>query len=353
MRVLLDSCKNEAEMNLIGRITLNSACIQIVKDRLTLQDHLKKEPDILKHEISKPIFILGLPRTGTTLLQNLFACDPNIRPVYYWEQAKIGPPPTPETLHNNPILSRSEKEIARFKWVAPDFMAAHEVNPRGVEECNGLMNREFVSILHFMFRNVPSYMQWLGSAEMTEMYQCHKLQLQYFGYHFPGKRWMLKAPAHLAFLRELLTVYPDALIVQAHRDPIHSVPSMCSLATISRSLFSDTTDLDLIPDQWTRLMVNTVDRSITFRENTDNDQFLDVPYKELIQDPVGTVKRIYGWADMEMSEPSEESMTTWLEQSEQRRKKNPHQYSLEQFGLTDRAIQKKFKNYYDQYGEFI
>ena len=353
MRVLLDSCQNESDMNLIGRITLNNACIQIVKDRLTLQDNIKKEQEILKKEIMKPIFILGLPRTGTTLLQNLLACDPNIRPLYYWEQAKIGPPPTPEKLLNNPLVSQSEKEVARFRWVAPDFMGAHDVNPRGVEECNGLMNREFVSILHFMFRNVPTYMDWLQSSDMTETYRYHKLQLQYLGFHFPGKRWMLKAPAHLAYLKELLTVYPDALIVQAHRDPVHSVPSMCSLSTISRSLFSDTTDLGLIPAQWTQLMVNVANRSIQFREKTNNGQFLDVSYNQLVQDTLGTVQWIYDWAGIEMSEVFKEKMTTWLEQSKRRRKQNPHQYSLEQFGLTEESIQKKFESYYDQYRGFI
>ena len=148
-------------------------------------------------------------------------------------------------------------------------------------------------------------------------------------------------------------VYPDALIVQAHRDPVHSVPSMCSLSTISRSLFSDTTDLGLIPAQWTQLMVNVANRSIQFREKTNNGQFLDVPYNQLVQDTLGTVQWIYDWAGMKMSEVFKEKMTTWLEQSKRRRKQNPHQYSLEQFGLTEESIQKKFESYYDQYRGLI
>lgn len=353
MKVLIDSCKREAEMNLIGRITLHRTCVQAIRDRLIIQSHLKKEPGILKTEINKPIFVLGMARTGTTLLQNLIACDPNIRPLYYWEQAQIGIPPAPEIVHNNPILNRAQKDVARLRWLAPDFMAAHEVNPRGVEECNELMNREFISILHFMFRNVPTYMEWVLSINMSNMYNYHKLQLQYLGYNFPGKRWMLKAQAHLAFLADLFNIYPDAIILHLHRDPVHSVPSMCSLASISRSLLSDKTDLTVIPKQWSDLMQNIINRSIEQRSNFNEDQFFDIPYNHLVNNPLETVEWIYKRIGMECSGEFKIGMNSWLEKSKTRRNKNPHHNTMDQFGFDEKSIQKKFSNYYDRYGEFI
>ena len=353
LQILIDSCIREADLNYIGRITLFRTCVQAVMDRLTIHDYWKKESSQINTDIVKPIFILGLPRTGTTLLQNLLACDANIRPLYYWEQAQVSSPPTPESILDNPIIHQAEKDVRRLKWVASDFISAHEVNPRGVEECNGLMNREFVNILHFMFRNVPTYMDYLLNIDMSDMYRFHKIQLQYFGKNFTDKKWMLKAPAHLAFLPFLFKIYPDAIILHMHRDPIHSVPSMCSLAAISRSLMSNTVDVGLISKQWPELMQKIMKKSIHQRENLADKKIVDIQYQQLIEDPLRMVRDIYKIFEMDYSTEFENKMKLWLKNSKKRRKKNPHVYSIEQFGLTKQQIQKMFSDYYDRYNEFI
>ena len=180
-----------------------------------------------------------------------------------------------------------------------------------------------------------------------------KLQLQYLGFHFQDNCWLLKAPVHLVCLADLFKIYPDAVILHMHRDPVHSVPSMCSLASISRSLFSDGTDLAVIPKQWSDLMQKIINHSIEQRSNFNEDQFFDIPYNHLVKDPLGTVEWIYKRIGMECSNDLKIGMKSWLEKSNTRRKKNPHFYSMDQFGLDEKSIQKKFSNYYGRYGEFI
>ena len=351
--VLIESTQNESRMNFIGRTTLFNSCVQAVVDRLKIYDHIKKHPDIKNNKIVKPIFILGLPRTGTTLMQNLLGCDKNLRALHYWEQAQISDPPKPNTLLNNQILNRVKRDVQILKWAVPNFTAAHEINPIGIEECNGLMNREFVNILHFMFRNVPTYVEHILNTDMSSMYQFHKLQLPYLGYHFRGKRWMLKAPAHLAFLSYLFKIYPDAIIIQMHRDPIYSVPSMCSLATISRSLFSTKIDVTKISDQWINLMQKIIRDSIQKRTNLNQKQFLDIPYMQFVNNPIKMVKKIYDKLELDFSDNFVKNMQLWLDESNKKRKNNPHIYSINQFGLTKNKIKKQFSEYYEHYAEFI
>ena len=353
MRELLNSSIKEAKLHLFGRQFLQKGCIRSVKDRLRLQSAFNKNPKILNTPVEKPVFILGLPRTGTTFLQNLFFQDNRFRNLHYWEQVAVGPQPAPENLQDNYIIKSCVSFVDKLKTIAPEFFIAHEINPQGPEECNGLMERNFTSIIYFMFRNIPSYIDWFQTHDMTETYDYHKQQLQFLGYHFRKKQWVLKAPVHLFFLKYLFKTYPDAQIVHLHRDPLEVIPSMASLVVISRQIHSNNVNSEETANQilnWTRKIITN---SIAFRDETGSDQFLDLAYTDLVENPLNTLTQIYKWLGVNINNEIQSNISSWFENSIRKRTGKPHHYSLEQFNLTETKIQNEFNHYYDRYADYI
>jgi len=353
MRELLNSSIKEAKLHLFGRQFLQKGCIRAVKDRIRLQKAFQKNLEILNTPIEKPVFILGLPRTGTTFLQNLLFQNDHFRHLHYWEQVAVGPQPTQKILKDNYIIKSSVSFVDNLKTIAPEFFIAHEINPYGPEECNGLMERNFTSIIYFMFRNIPSYMEWFQAHDMTETYDYHKQQLQFLGYHFSKKQWVLKAPVHLFFLKYLFKTYPDARIVHLHRDPLEVIPSMASLVVISRQIHSNHVSVQETANQildWVRKIITN---SIAFRDETDSDQFLDLAYTDLVKDPFNTLTQIYKWLGVDINNEIQSDISSWLKNSKRKRTGKAHNYSLEQFNLTETKIQNEFNHYYDRYEDYI
>ena len=350
---LLSSAKYEANLHFFGRQFLQKGCIRSIKDRLRLQSAFKKNPEILKLSIKNPIFIIGFPRTGTTFLQNLLFQDNRFRHLHYWEQVAVGPQPTPMNLNENYIIKSCTSFVNKLKMIAPEFFIAHEINANGPEECNGLMERNFSSIIYFMFRNLPSYMEWFKNNDMTETYDYHKMQLQFLGYHFKKKQWVLKAPVHLLFLKYLFKTYPDAKILFMHRDPVKVIPSMASLGVISRQIHSDYVNPDETASQFLDLMSHNMYSSIQFRKEFGESQFLDISYKKLVKDTSNILQGIYNWLEIELNQNLKEKISNWLKISRQKHSKNSHIYTLDQFNLSKTKISNKFEFYYDNYADYL
>lgn len=353
MRMLLESSVTEARLHYFGKRFLQKGCIRAVKDRLRLEKSIKDNTDILNTPIEKPIFILGLPRTGTTLLQNLFFQDDRFRHLHYWEQVAIGPQPAPDNLKENYIIDSCTTFINRLKIIAPEFFIAHDIQPYGPEECNGLMERNFSSIIYIMLRNIPTYTEWFQKRDMTSTYEYHRYQLQYLGYHFKGKQWVLKAPVHLLFLKYLFKVYPDAQVLHMHRDPLKVIPSMSSLVVISRGIHSDHVSEIETADQLLKLMSHNISQSVAYRESQASGQILDISFSELIKDTMTTVGNIYKWLGVDFTPATETAMSNWLDKSKLRQEGEPHQYSLDQFGLNETRIRDCFTQYYERYTNYL
>ena len=353
MRELLNACNKEAKLHYFGRQFLQKGCIRAVKDRLRLQHAFQKNQEILNTPIEKPVFILGLPRTGTTFLQNLLFQNNHFRHLHYWEQVAIGPQPTQKNLKDNYIINSCESFVDKLKIIAPEFFIAHEINPYGPEECNGLMERNFTSIIYFMFRNIPSYINWFLTHDMTETYRYHKQQLQFSGYHFNQKQWVLKAPVHLFFLKYLFKIYPDARIIHLHRDPLEILPSMASLVVISRQIHSNHVNSEETANQIMGWVNKIIINSIAYRDKTNSNQFLDLAYTDLVEDPMNTLNHIYKWLKLDISKEIQSDTSTWLKNSRRKRVGNNHVYSLEQFKLSKSKIRNEFDQYYDWYKNFI
>ncbi len=225
--------------------------------------------------------------------------DPAGRTLLFWEAFEPSPPPRPETRYTDPRIARVRKGIAAFNAVAPRIAAAHAFDAEDPEECNDLFAQRFVAAyLAFLF-DVPGYFDWLAEQDLVASYREFRRQLQHLSLYVRADHWVLKAPAHLFALDAILTVFPDACIVQTHRDPLQAVPSVCSLLAALRGISSDRVDLRRLGAEMTEALAAGTDRALDARAAADPARFFDVPYPTLLADPVGTVRdacRHFGYA---------------------------------------------------------
>ena len=293
---LLDSCQREAQLNLIGRIVLRADLIRILCSRLFIQRDRKAYPSIVRQEIREPLFIVGLPRSGTTVLHTLLASDPDHRVPLTWEVMTPSPP-----THDNEKrrIQRAISSCNCFNWLAPTFRQVHPVGAELPQECVSLMAPTFMSDQFDAMYYVPSYRAWFFRQDLRPAYEYHRRFLQHLQVRQNARRWVLKAPTHMFALPSLLDVYPDALFVQTHRAPLDAMASVSSLITILRRVFSDAVDPLTVCreaiDYWSNTLANFYRSEIVLAEH----RICDVDYAEIRRDPLAVVRRIYthfGWS---------------------------------------------------------
>lgn len=351
LRRLLGSFKEDAQLHPFGRWMTRNRLIMSAENRLKIQDDLKRHPEILDVPIRQPLFVAGLPRSGTTLLYNLLAKDLAARPLLMWESFWPSPPPQAETRHRDPRIKRARMVVKALCRLAPQLPVAHTLVPDGPEECMPLMFNTFVCPGFLMMGHVPGYEQWLRELSFEEnvaVYRDYKSQLQLLQWRCPGKRWLLKCPAHLAALDALLQVFPDASVVQTHRDPAKVVPSLCSLFAMFRSMSTDAISPQTMGPQLAESGAELVNRAMKARERTPGRVF-DLIYTDLVDDPVGAVHRIYEFFGHECDERMDAGMMQWLDENP-RHKQGVHRYDLSQFGLAPPVIERLFGPYCEQFG---
>lgn len=348
LRILLESLEKEADLNFIGRYLLRDRCIRLLVNRLRIQADLKRYPEILQVPVQRPLFILGLPRTGTTLLHNLLAQDSSSRWLRCWELFNPSPPPERETSENDPRVEDVKKLIRSYNYLAPKLASAHYLNAIGPEECNQLFEHEFTGLIFELSADVPSYVKWLIAHDMVGPYRSFREQLQLLAWRYSGEYWLLKAPAHLLNLDALLSVFPDACIIQTHRDPLKVIPSLCSLSAIAREIYSDRVDLKVIGEHWLNRLAIGLEREMQVRESANFAQFYDVNYNDLVRDPIHTIHQIYEYFGYEFKPQFEKNMKSWLSQNPQH-KHGIHRYSLEQFGLQPVEVSQRFAKYCERF----
>lgn len=294
----------------------------------------------------------GLPRTGTTLLHNLLSQDPANRTLRLWEILNPSPPPELQNRDSDPRIEKANNSVVRLNSLAPRLASAHYLHPTRPEECNSLFEHDFVSIIFELHANIPTYSKWLESQNMLSNYRYYRKQLQLLSWRCPAvgagsledNRWVLKAPAYLLFLDALLAVFPDACIVQNHREPLQVLPSLCSLSAMMRGLNTDRVDLFALGNYWLNRFVNGALRGMQVRENANPAQFYDLHYQDLLKDPIGAVRQIYQYFGYPFSELHESNMKQWLAENPQH-KHGIHRYSLEQFGLEPNLVKERFAQY--------
>src|SRR5882762_2899342 len=237
---LLDSCQDEARLNLIGKIALKVDVLEALCARLKMERDRRLYPNISRQEIREPLFIVGLPRSGTSVMHRLLAADPEHRAPLMWE---VRSPSPPTRVREKRRIQQATQSCNFFNWIVPTFRYVHAVGPEVPQECVSLMTPTFLSDQFDAMYYVPSYRAWFFQQDLRPAYEFHHRFLQHLQFRGAARRrWILKAPTHMSAMPALLSVYPDALFVQTHRTPLDSMASVSSLMTILRSAFSDAVD---------------------------------------------------------------------------------------------------------------
>lgn len=351
LRILLDAYRKEAKLTLFGRYLIHQKLVKHLANRLLIQQELKRHPDILEVEIRQPLFIVSLPRTGSTLLMRLLAQDAAFRPLLFWEAMAPAPAQEPETRDDDPRIAATEKLLRWQQKILPSLAKIHHFGARQPEECFPLLENSLVFPSFYILANAPSYFQWLTEQQqdMTPTYRYYRQQLQILQYRFPARRWLLKAPLHMYGLPALLNVFPDAAIVQTHRDLRQVIPSACSLVANFRGTVSSEVDLHRIGQESVRNTGISLGRDATARAIHPAARFFDLPYRELVAAPMAAVQRLYDYFGFEFTDASAERMRQWLA-ANPKDKWGKHRYSLEQFGLTEELLAGRFADYNRQFG---
>lgn len=339
---LCSSLEDEASLTPLGRVAARQRLVSLLETRLRLVG--SPAPDEV---IAKPVFVLGLPRTGTTVLYGMLAANPAMRSPASWEVSRPFPAPTGD----DPVRAAAmDKDLAGFRRLAPGIDAIHPMGAYLPQECLALQAPQFQSYEFPTTFPVPSYWGWLREQDMVPAYAFEKAFLQHLqsGGH-RGEHWILKTPCHLMWLDALLEVFPDALLVHTHRNPTTVLASVSSLMTTIRSAVSSSIDPVAVGreqlDAWTWGM----DRVMAVRDTLPAGRVVDVMYEDTVARPVETVQRVYEHLGLDYTPWVAAGVEAYLAENP-RDKHGTHTYTLEEFGLDRDEVDAAFASYRERFG---
>jgi hypothetical protein len=309
-----DGLANDARLSTIGVEIAYLDVMRALKNRLGVIAWRKEHREIAEKPITQPIFIVGQPRTGTTILFDLLAQDPELRAPLTWEVDAPCPVPQPETYHDDPRIAQTQASIDLSEQIVPGFLAFHPMGALVGQECVRITASEFVSMIFTVQYRLPSYYRWLlYEADHTGAYRFHRLFLQHLQSGVPGQ-WVLKSPAHLWHLDALLAEYPDALIVQTHRDPLNVISSIAALTHHLRRMCSDESNIAECAAQSYEEITVGLDRGMALRDNDAilDGRVIDVQFTDFMNDPWATIGDIYAKLGRELKPDAAQRMRDFL-----------------------------------------
>jgi hypothetical protein len=340
LTALVDSLTAEARLNELGGLAVEAQLVGALRNRLRVTDWRATHPEVAAEPVTAPLFVIGLPRTGTTLLSALLAEDPRRRALRRWESGDLVPPPEAATFSTDPRIEETRAAGGMLDALNPGFKAIHYEPAEGPTECVTLLAQHFTSLLWETVANVPSYGEWLLATDERAAYGYHHDALQLLQSRAPG-RWSLKIPHHGLALDALLAQYPDARLVVTHRDPVPVIGSLCSLVRSLSGTFSDADHTAYIAAHWVQVAETIVARTADARARHPEAAFVDVDYDRLTGAPLEVIRTIYAFDDMELTPEVEARMQAYLVDNEQG-KHGRHTYDLAEFGLAADEIRERF-----------
>ncbi len=347
---LIESVEQENDLTPLGRLLIRRELVQLACARLRIQAAIKEHPEVLNERVDRPVFILGLGRTGSTLLHRLLAQDPQARAPRYGET--IDPAAAGSSANGAQVRQEARKQFAWAAFLAPGLPSIHPLDAEAPEECRLLLMNTFRCPIFGQYGFTTSYAKWLDElslAEKLRIYEAYRRQLQLLQWRCPPRRWVLKCPIHAWGLEALMQLFPDARVVQTHRELADVVPSTCSLLATFRGLYSDSVQ----PHRLGPLVIENVvgrrlDATLRARKAYPG-RMMDVVYRRLVRDPVGTVREIYERFGLPWSAETDRNVRDWLARNP-RDKHGRHRYSLEQFGLDRAEVERMFPGYPESFG---
>jgi len=350
---LLEAIENAADFNEAGFARALHNVHDDLRRLKAISDDRLRYPEIAQVEIKQPMFILGLPRCGTSVLHALIGCDKDVRTPLQWEIANPSPPPETATFASDPRIEQFEAhQRAQFGGQYDELKKGHPIGPLIPQECGSFMTSSFQSSNVCMMSRLPGFYDWFLGIDATFRYEVHKMWLQHLSWKNPRKHWVLKIQEHMYKMGELRAVYPDAIFVQPHRDPTTVIASISQLIRVIREPAYDQQDSHKLGREFLHLWHDGLERMIAYRHAHPDLPIYDMRYKDLIADPVGTVRALYSHYGWTFTQETADAMLQWLADNPAD-KHGKRKYSLEEFGLTADDVRAVYTDYIDEYHDHI
>jgi hypothetical protein len=349
LECFLDSCHDEAELTTFGRILVTKMLQGALANRIELHRWSAQHPEAAAERIRAPWVIVGLPRTGTSLLSNLLGLDPMNRNLLQWEAAHLIPPATIEQSTSDPRIAATGKELEGLLKLNPPLRVMHPFGATLAQECVSLFMYDVRTLALETQAHVPTYARWLEQADMAPAYAQHTSALQALQSAQPTGRWVLKTPNHLWDLPGLLAAYPDARIVWTHRDPGPVVTSLASLANAGQRPLTSRADPRPAAEEWKRKCHFAIHSASAFDESAGPGWCRHLHYEDLLADPVAAVRSLYAAFDEEVGDLHVRRMRAFLDQRPQDAF-GRHVYDPADFGWTYAGLAEEFAGYTERYG---
>ncbi len=347
--VLLDDYPG-AGLNAIGEHILRSGIVHSLRMRLRTQAWIERHPEILDEQIEAPIVVVGMMRSGTTLLQRLLAADTRLHCARGWEVVEAAPKLDHDFAGTDQRIAISEMRESKSRELAPELFAIHPMYAREAEEEIVFLADAFLSHVPESGANLPNYRSWLNTQDFAPAYRyLHRmlrfLQWQQRSRGITAGRWVLKSPAHLGYLDALRDEFPGVHVVHMHRDPRTTVASGASLNATLHAMHADEVDPRRVGAQWLERMGWTNDRAMAMRDSWSDEsvRVTDIQYEDAVADPIGQVRRVYDAIRLELTDTAATAMSAWLANRPREVPRPP--YDLTDYGLTDEQVEMRFSLY--------
>jgi hypothetical protein len=352
LAALTRSLDTESGLSPVGRVLARQMVVGLLVARLRLYDLIARHPEILDEPIEAPIFVVGLPRTGTTHLHTTLAQDERLRSMPYWESLEPIPDPTAAPRGDgepDPRIKRCATSLKLVHHVAPHFPAMHEMTAEGPHEEIALLAVELESMFFEAGYDVPGYAAWYESHDQTTSYRFLRTMLQALQWLRGGRRWVLKSPQHLEQLPVLLDVFPDAIVVQTHRDPVAVMASLVTMEAYTRRIqHAGPVDLDRVGAHWSGRIERMLRRSVDDRARIPDGRVLDVRFHELMADQLGALAQIEEAAGLSFDSMARRSITRYVD-ANPRGRHGKLEYDLRRFGIDPVERREAMRFYTDRF----
>ena len=343
----------EAGLNAAGRAAQRGRLVELLATRARVEAWFRRHPEISDERIEDPLVIVGLPRTGTTMLHRVIAADPSFDCALWYETRFPAPEADWDFTSPDPRIARGKQEVAETLAAVPDLGSVHPWDACQPDEEIMLMEPSFLTVMAEAYADIPAFGAWRREQDQRPSYVVLKrsLQLLQWQHRKMGRareRWVLKAPIHMRTMELLFETFPGVTVVQTHREPLQSIPSICSMNHYLWQLGADAPDAVSAGTQWTRIFLDSLNACMAFRDAGHDERFLDVQFLDTVKDPIGVVGRIYDFLGKPLTALAEDQMRRWSADNA-REKRPPHAYTLDKFGLSEAGIERDFGTYRERF----
>ena len=361
LSVLLDDYAG-ADLNTVGVHILRSGILHSLRMRLRAQEWIRRHPEILDERIAAPVVVVGMMRSGTTLLQRLLAADSRFACAYGWEVVEVAPRLDQGFTGVDPRIAISEAREAKSRELAPDLFAIHPMYAREAEEEIVFLADAFLSHVPESGAYLPNYRSWLDEQDFSPAYHYLHRMLQFLQWQkrqrlpegaWHAERWVLKSPAHLGYLDLLRAQFPDLHVVHMHRDPRTTIASGASLNATLHAMHADTVDLNRVGAQWLQRMGWTNDRAMAIRDGwaDEADRVTDIAFDDAVADQIGQVSRVYDAIGLPLTSGAESAMRRWRDDRPREAQRPP--YGLDNYGLRSEQVDERFTLYNKRFRQAV